>query len=748
MFLKLEELPRGGLLVTGPGLRMQVGAYPETIKDTMQLAEGVPDLYLLPDLLFDTEAGVSAAELEFPLYYNFYVQRRKLRLLCRKGQVRRILRVLCEALFGPRRLELEREFPDGRQSAGFPDLEREMSFFKKDPVLGKLRLKHFLKVQTFDENDRIAVDGHVIERVAASSYRVQSGEQTQEVVFGYRSARPRAEEECAHPLWMPPVFGITVIGSGHGFDAATSTSGFILWVDQKGVMVDPPVNATAWLKANGINNRLIQDVVLTHCHADHDSGTMQKLLEEGRVRLHTTETVMQSFLTKYSALTDFTRAELRSLFAFRPVIIGQPLRIGGAMFTFHYTFHPIPTLGFHVEYQGKGFAYSCDTLYDPVRLGDLHTQGYLSQERKQALLDFPWHLDVLFHEAGVPPIHTPIEVLAALPEEVKARLYLMHVSESAIPTDQGLRLAPPGPERTIEIPVEPPQTSLAQKMLDVLAHIDMFRSMPLERAHEFLQVTHYQELDAGDVLFRKGERGDRFYMVMSGEVEITPDSEHRYIFGRYDYFGERALILQEPRAADLVARTDVELLWMDRRDFLGFIRDTKIPDLFRRLADNRVLGSWQLFDANRVLRQMTALQKNQLTILLNHDEAAAGAWLFKPGDPVTRYFLVDQGHVRLLSPDGHSMLVGRGGLVGEPDRFLKVERHQFGARAEESCQLYQITRGDLARFFRENPGTQVRLLDSIHGVRYEPRNRVDAINKGFLGSGRDYPRTSPSPASA
>lgn len=748
MFLKLEELPRGGLLVSGAGLRMQVGAYPETIKDTMLMAEGVPDLYLLPDLLFDTEAGVSAAELEFPLYYNFYVQRRKLRLICRKGQVRPILRVLCEALFGPRRLDLEREFPDGHASPGFPNLEREMSFFKKDPELGQLRLKHFLQVHTFDEADRLELDGVSITRVAASSYRIARNGQSQEVVFGYRSARPTAREELQKPLWVPPVFGITVVGSGHGFDAATSTSGFILWMDQKGVMVDPPVNATAWLKANGINNRLIQDVVLTHCHADHDSGTMQKLLQEGRVRLHTTETVMQSFLTKYSALTELTKGELRSLFAFRPVIIGQPLRIGGAMFTFHYTFHPIPTLGFKVEYQGKGFAYSCDTLYDPERLESLHDQGYLSRERKQALLDFPWHLDVLFHEAGVPPIHTPLEVLAALPEDVKERLYLMHVSESAIPADRGLRLAPPGPEHTIVVDVPAPQTSMAQKMLDVLAHIDMFRTMPLERAHEFLQITHHQELPAGATIFRKGEHGDRFYMVMSGEVEIIPDCNHSYVFGRYDYFGERALILGEGRAADLVTRTPVELLWMERRDFLAFIRDTNLPTMFRRLAENRVLGSWELFDANRVLRQMTALQKNQLTILLDHEVTPAGTWLFRPGDAVTRFYLVDQGHVRVTTPDGNSLLVGRGGLVGEPDRFLQVERHRFGARAEENCQVYHIAKTDLAKFFRENPGTQVRLLDMIQGVRYEPRSRPDPINKGFLGSGRDFPRSSPSPATA
>ena len=39
---------------------------------------------------------------------------------------------------------------------------------------------------------------------------------------------------------VPPDFGITVLGSSHGFDAKGSTTGFIIWVYGKGIMIDPP----------------------------------------------------------------------------------------------------------------------------------------------------------------------------------------------------------------------------------------------------------------------------------------------------------------------------------------------------------------------------------------------------------------------------------------------------------------------------------------------------------------------------
>jgi hypothetical protein len=40
--------------------------------------------------------------------------------------------------------------------------------------------------------------------------------------------------------FTPPHFGVTVLGASHGFDASGSTSGYIVWVNQRGIMIDPP----------------------------------------------------------------------------------------------------------------------------------------------------------------------------------------------------------------------------------------------------------------------------------------------------------------------------------------------------------------------------------------------------------------------------------------------------------------------------------------------------------------------------
>ena len=73
--------------------------------------------------------------------------------------------------------------------------------------------------------------------------------------------------------------------------------------------------------------------------------------------------------------------------------------------------------------------------------------------------------DILLHESGAPPIHTPLKVLQELPQKVKDRLYVVHTS--ALSADSELRVAPTGTAGTIrldEISSPTTQTSKADAL--------------------------------------------------------------------------------------------------------------------------------------------------------------------------------------------------------------------------------------------------------------------------------------------
>lgn len=74
----------------------------------------------------------------------------------------------------------------------------------------------------------------------------------------------------------------------------------------------------------------------------------------------------------------------------------------------------------------------------------------LSKSRAEDLIRLPLQkCDVLLHEAGAPPIHTPLAVLQSLPENIRERLYVVHTA--AIPPDCGLKVAPTGTAGTLRL---------------------------------------------------------------------------------------------------------------------------------------------------------------------------------------------------------------------------------------------------------------------------------------------------------
>jgi hypothetical protein len=113
--------------------------------------------------------------------------------------------------------------------------------------------------------------------------------------------------------------------------------------------------------------------------------------------------------------------------------------------------------GVQVMFGKRGIAFSADHMNDPVRIKQMAADGILSPGRRDQLLNFPWHHDVIFHEAGIAPIHTPMKTLAELPDAIKRKLYVVHVTPSTIPPNSGLRVAPLGVQDTVVLDVEAPQ---------------------------------------------------------------------------------------------------------------------------------------------------------------------------------------------------------------------------------------------------------------------------------------------------
>ncbi|MGE5259884.1 MAG: cyclic nucleotide-binding domain-containing protein [Actinomycetota bacterium] len=95
------------------------------------------------------------------------------------------------------------------------------------------------------------------------------------------------------------------------------------------------------------------------------------------------------------------------------------------------------------------------------------------------------------------------------------------------------------------------------------------------------------EFAAGDVIFAEGDKGDKMYVIRSGEVEIERDGKVVETLSSGAIFGEMALIDGSPRAATARAKTACEAAPVTEKTFLFLVHETPFFAIavMRALAD-------------------------------------------------------------------------------------------------------------------------------------------------------------------
>ena len=98
----------------------------------------------------------------------------------------------------------------------------------------------------------------------------------------------------------------------------------------------------------------------------------------------------------------------------------------------------------------------------------------------------------------------------------------------------------------------------------------------------------------GEKIVSKGEKGHALYFVSSGAVQVDiPD--HPIQLGSGQFFGEIALVSDQPRNADVVAQCFCQLLALYRDDFEVVLKQNpELKKTIERIADQRAHETRQL----------------------------------------------------------------------------------------------------------------------------------------------------------
>jgi hypothetical protein len=106
--------------------------------------------------------------------------------------------------------------------------------------------------------------------------------------------------------------------------------------------------------------------------------------------------------------------------------------------------------------------------------------------------------------------------------------------------------------------------------LDVLRSIAFLGVLPPPVLEQLASSAQPVSVAAGETVFARGDRGDRFYAIASGRVVVDVDGEAREL-GPGDFFGEIALLRDVPRTATVRTVDDVRLYAIERHDFIAAV---------------------------------------------------------------------------------------------------------------------------------------------------------------------------------
>ena len=131
--------------------------------------------------------------------------------------------------------------------------------------------------------------------------------------------------------------------------------------------------------------------------------------------------------------------------------------------------------------------------------------------------------------------------------------------------------------------------STAENIRDV----ELFDGLSDEDVERIMDTVRPVSFAGGEVLCRRGEKGDRMFILIDGRVKVSiveSDGEERVLnyLGVGDHFGELSMLIGAPRSATITAAMDTTLLEIRREDFDALIGS--VPGFAVNLS--RSLGRW------------------------------------------------------------------------------------------------------------------------------------------------------------
>ena len=268
------------------------------------------------------------------------------------------------------------------------------------------------------------------------------------------------------------------------------------------------------------------------------------------------------------------------------------------------------------------------------------------------------------------------------------------------------------------------QSSDLLYLISATKNIKLFKDLTTkqgEPAHaSCCQYLIYEFIPRGEYVFRYGEIGSKFYILISGsvgiEVPVTDSGQITFteimIFHSGSAFGELALETSRPRSASAICKEDSHFLVLMKKDY---------SNLMQKLVTDKKNEMIYFLQSLPAFQKLNKLAISKLTYNIREINFVKGQIVFDEGEPAKEIYIIHDGECKLskgiVKPSTSSGIrkvncrrmhtakrIGKGSMIGEDDVFNKNPHSYACVCSSDYLSLYVIPAVDFfARITAEQP---------------------------------------------
>jgi CRP-like cAMP-binding protein len=265
-----------------------------------------------------------------------------------------------------------------------------------------------------------------------------------------------------------------------------------------------------------------------------------------------------------------------------------------------------------------------------------------------------------------------------------------------------------------------------QDMANRLQQVPLLSSLSVHQRMQLANLFKFEKFSAEQLLFNEGDMGDKFYMILTGQVDILVNNKGESVKlasrSEGEAFGEIALLEDAPRTASVKATVDVLCLTLVKSNFERFVE--VVPRMKQELS---ILAEERLATRLSVMSLFKNLAADKLALLaslLKFERSTAGDTIFSVGEVGDKFYLILNGECEVIVDSSVLAVRTVGECVGEI-ALLENTPRTATLRSKSDCVFLTMVRSQFDDFIQLVPEKRQELKELVEERKKEASAKSD-----------------------